>query len=244
MLDAAAGVTLTTLTDRADQTEGHEKQATVNIEVLRSVVESYYPDAVRAGTTARLRAQAAQSVATAFAGVAVASLTLNNFKQLHLQVRAIGCIAVIAWAVAAILYMRAVGAPSPELDKLRGVGEPDKLVRVVLDRAKAERESIDRRQFWGNAVAVSALMLTIATFVATVFLPEYKEEKPVTFVPSADQVSLLSRNGCKVDNMVTGRLRVKSLGTDTLEFVIRCGEGNYLLVLPKSDVKGMVVDDS
>ncbi|MEV5818056.1 hypothetical protein AB0L22_02630 [Micromonospora haikouensis] len=232
---------MTELADGTDQLHDFPSTGTVDTAVLASIVESYYPDAVRAGTTARLRAQAAQSAATLFAGAAVASLTLVNFKQLYPQLRIVGCAAVLAWAVASVLYMQAVGAPSPDTDKLRGVSEPDRLVRVVLDRAKAERSSVDRRQRRGNAIAIVALGLTVSTFALAVFSPGYHDEKPAVFTPTAEQLQLMSQNGCSRGENIVGKLRMASLRTDMLEFVIDCGKNRRILVLPKGDVKGLII---
>ncbi|GIF40757.1 hypothetical protein [Actinoplanes xinjiangensis] len=235
---------MTSSPDETSDAEVPRQTITLNEAVLASVVESYYPDAVRAGTSARLRAQAAQSVATALAGAAVASLTLSNFKQLDPKLRLVGCVTILAWTVASILYMRAVGAPAPDIDKLRGVNDPDSLIKIVLERSREERKSVDGRQKWGNIAAAAGAVLTAFTFAAAVLLPDYHEEKKATLILSSDQAVLVEKNDCGTTVNISGKLRTESLKTDMLEFVIKCGEKESLLLLPKRDVKGIVVDDS
>src|SRR4051812_16127564 len=76
--------------------------------VLGPASEAYYSERVRSGSEARVRAQAAQSTITLFAGGVVAALTFTELADRSLATRWAGVLAVALWLLAAVLYLRAV----------------------------------------------------------------------------------------------------------------------------------------
>src|SRR5688572_24100810 len=127
-------LTIGGVTVSGDELNDDPESPSVNEAVLKTVVESFYQDAVRAGTAARVRAQASQSVTALVASGLVTTFTLAGLDKQAIVPKLLGCAAVLSWAVAALLYLRAVGRPAPIDSGMRGVEEPGHLVRVVLDR--------------------------------------------------------------------------------------------------------------
>jgi hypothetical protein len=217
------------------------RQFNVSDTVLTAVVESYYPDVARAGTSARARAQAAQSVATIFATGLVAGLTLTDLRQQPMLIRILGCLAVLSWAVAAILYMRAVGKAVPLDERITGVDDADQLVRIVLERAKAERIIVDRQQHRANLASVVALCLTSAVFVGAALLPAPETTKAAVFSTTQEQMIVL-QNQCKLPGpTIPAAVDVATLKNSTVDLIVRCDGKKLWINLPRSDLKGLVI---
>jgi hypothetical protein len=216
-----------------------EERYGVSVAVINAVVDSFYPDAVRVGSQARLRAQAAQSVATVFAAGVVASLTLTDIKHQLPVVRIASCIAILGWVVAAFLYMRAVGRPVLPDSQLRGVDDGDRLVQIVLDRAKAERDRVDKWQGGANLASVLALVMTALAFAGAAWLPDAKDMKPAAVTLAPDQQRLLPSGCSSLAPVVEGTIDANSLDKDFVDFTLNCGKTKQQLRLPKKDLKGI-----
>lgn len=206
--------------------------------VIVAVVGAYYSEAVRAGTAARLRAQAGQSVASVVAAGLVASLTVTELNEQDSLVAWGGVVAVILWVVAALLYMRAVGAAYVPDDEVTAVSDPSDLVHVVLKRAKDERDAVDARQKHAARVAGAALIGTVLTFGAIVVLPN-EGPSPASVYLEGASATVIERD-CGRTSPFRGTVEDAKAGANrALVFQVSAGkcrgqERTYLV--PREDV--------
>lgn len=211
--------------------------------VLDAVVGTYYPDVARAGSAARARSQAAQSVATLFATGLTASLSFTSLQNQPLGLRIAGCVAAACWATATVLYMLAVGGPAVIDDRLRSTNRPDQLVRIVLDRAKAERQTIDDRQTRANVAAALALLLTVATFAGAALLPASENVEEGILAPTGDQRNLIEAACGPQPPTVRGIVMTSSRTAGKMQFTVSCGTRKARLTIPDSNAEQVVIID-
>src|SRR6476620_3952112 len=76
--------------------------------VVSAIIDAYYPLVVSLPEKARSRAQAAYGVASAIAAALVALGIFGKVGERPLAVQVLGLIALCAWLVTALLFMRAV----------------------------------------------------------------------------------------------------------------------------------------
>ncbi len=212
--------------------------------VSAPVLEAYYSEAVRAGTAARVRAQAGQSASSIVAAGLVASLTLAELEKQHTLVRLGGVAAVVLWAASALLYMRAVGAVHLVGNAVAAAGSSTQLVTVVLERAKNERDAVDAWQRKAARVAVAALTFTVVTFAAVAL--------GLGRVPLAATVYLQGPSSVIVAKRCSTSLPVPAVvenvdqqpGAISLTVAARaCGSHEMTFILPAKDVEAVVVHD-
>ncbi|WP_159325005.1 hypothetical protein [Streptomyces tendae] len=214
--------------------------------VLSPASEAYYSERVRSGSGARLRAQAAQSTVTLFAGGVVAALTFTQLADRPLITRWAGLVAVGLWLSAAVLYLWAVALPVTSLAGPSHARDRLDLLNAVLKRADDEAAEVDTRQKRANRVVVGALVVSLLTVGLAALLGPEKETAPgtVVFAPS---YAKNTRPMCgKQVEQVQGEIDKKSIGTPFVRVTVDAkvcgfGTGKTELVVPRSAVQVIAI---
>ncbi|MGP3952833.1 hypothetical protein [Streptomyces sp. 7N604] len=226
----------------AGQPTGSEDYERVLDAVIAPVTEAYYSQRVQSGFNARVRAQAAQSTITLFAGGLIAALTVTTLADRGKLIQIVAIATVGLWLLAALLYMRAVAFPVMDLPGPDYVATREALIRSVLEKANHEAEKIDKRQGHANWVATAAVAMSVLTFALGVLIGPEKETALGTVVlePSYREV-FTALCGEKMDP-VKGRVAKDSLNTPFVEVEFSnnmCGDRRGVLQIPRSAVKAV-----
>lgn len=206
------------------------------------LIDTYYSDRVRVGSDARTRAHAAQSIVTIFAGALVAAFTFTSLGDRAIYTQISGCLTVAAWLTAAILYVRAVATPvPPPIGTGRARTEPSEVIRALLEQADHERSNIDRRQLHANRASITALALTILTFVLMLFAGASGETaRGELALNAAGRQAVSSTCGTQVDRLV-GEVVKSTVNSPFIAVVVRkCGSQSGVRVfIPRDGVAGL-----
>ncbi|MQS35480.1 hypothetical protein [Streptomyces katsurahamanus] len=212
--------------------------------VVTPLSEAYYSQLVQSVSSARGRAQAAQSTITLFAGGLMAALTITALADRPLPTQGLAIGAVALWLIAAVLYLRAVAAPIPD-DEDSFVTTREELVRSVRNKVRQEAEEIDKRQRKANLVAAVAVALSLATFAVLIVTDPPPGTAPGSVVVESRFRSVLS-TVCSAKTGATGSVRgsiVKgSLKTPFIEIKPArgvCTTDGATLQLPRGKVKAV-----
>lgn len=131
--------------------------------VIGPTSEAYYSDRVRSSSSARNRAQTAQSTTTVLIGGLVGTFTVTNLSDKPQLLEALGFTAVILWILAGMLYLRAVSSPTREVVEARHVNSRLELIDHVLKKMDNEVAQIEKRQRFANIAVVAAAGITLST---------------------------------------------------------------------------------
>ncbi|MEU9577573.1 hypothetical protein [Streptomyces chilikensis] len=219
-------------------------EATLEV-VSTAVAETYYAQQVQAVSSARGRAQAAQSTVTLFAGGLMAALSVATLTDRAWWTQATAILAVAAWLVAAWCYLWAVASPIKEPSTQSRTEDRQVLVNRVLDKVEKEAEKVDMRQAWGNRAAAVAVTLSLATFAMTIITdPVRKTALGAVVVDSSYRSVLKELCGPAADwsRPVSGYINEESLKGQFVE--IRLGRGTCTgsqdtLQIPRGKVNGL-----
>jgi hypothetical protein len=162
--------------------------ASISTGVRDAVVAAYYPRALAAPDSARSRAQAGYTIASAIAAALVAAGVLGGIDRQPGIVRYFGLGTLILWMMAAWLYMSAVSVP---VTVIEGLQLPeDRFIATALSNAKSERDEVDRRQSRARRVSFLAALFTVLTFLTALWFSAH------SFSPSTAVVwSRLDKSG-------------------------------------------------
>jgi MFS family permease len=133
-------------------------------DVRNAVVAAYYPRALSVPDSARARAQAGYGIASAIAAALVAAGVFANLGEAAGLVQTLGVAALVAWLVAAGLFLVAVSSPFQAASRTQD--SVDAFVNAALDAAQNERTKIDKWQKRAGLASGVAAILTVAALVA------------------------------------------------------------------------------
>ncbi|MFI7613811.1 hypothetical protein ACIBP6_21535 [Nonomuraea terrae] len=220
---------------------GSEDRSALLDKVVDAVGDAYYSDRVRSGTSARTRAQTAQSTITLFAGGLVAALTFTALASHPLLTRIIGVTAVVLWLCAAMMYVWAISLPVNQLVKIRDATDVEDFVAKVLQKSDIETEEVDKRQRWATRTTAAALALSALTFGLAVLVGP--AEKVVSGVVIVEQKQLASVAGaCRFvpQNAIEGRIKEATINAAFVEIAVKrgtCAPGVTVLRIPRTSIK-------
>ena len=190
--------------------------------VVATVVETYYSDLIRSSTSARARAQAAQSGAAILMAAIIGTFSLANINEAATITKLLTLAATFAWAVAAMLYVRATGSPVVVQQSASGVNSDDQLVRTIIDAARGERERIDRRQTTANLSSIVAIVLTLCAFGFALLTPR-PEPLAALLTPSSSDKAIIQQQ-CGVSSWpVRATVEKSTLNDLVMSVSIPCG---------------------
>ncbi|MFC8293332.1 hypothetical protein ACFUJ0_10190 [Streptomyces sp. NPDC057242] len=214
--------------------------------VVAPVTDAYYSQRVQSGFNARVRAQAAQSTITLFAGGLFAALTFTALADRGKLTQIVAIVAVGLWLLAALLYMSAVALPVVEAPGPNFVKTREALVKRVLDKANHEAREIDKRQSRANWAAAAAVVMSVVTFALGVLIePEKESASGTVMVDPSYRATLTALCGRELDR-ITGSVIKSSLSTQFVEvkpLKDTCGNLDGSLQVPRSAVKGVRLEN-
>ncbi|MEU3732278.1 hypothetical protein AB0E81_23135 [Streptomyces sp. NPDC033538] len=216
------------------------------LEVVSTIVaETYYAQQVQAVSSARGRAQAAQSTVTLFAGGLMAALSVATLTDRAWWTQATAILAVATWLVAAWCYLWAVASPIKDPSTQSRTEDRQVLVNRVLDKVEKEAEKVDLRQAWGNRAAAVAVTLSLATFAMTIVTDPVRKTAPGAVVVDPSYRSVLKELcGPAADwsRLVGGDITEDSLKGQFVEIRLArgtCTGSQDTLQIPRSKVNGL-----
>ncbi|MFF5014332.1 hypothetical protein [Streptomyces sp. NPDC001165] len=229
-----------------EQSTAEERERVLET-VLGPASEAYYSERVRAGSEARIRAQAAQSTVTLFASGVVAALTFTQLDDRPLITRWTGVVAVALWLLAAVLYLRAVAQPVPTLAGPSHARDRLGLLNAVLKRADDEAAQVDKRQKHANWVVMAALVVSVVTVGLAAIVGPEKETVSGTVVVSPSYAKSARALCALRGDRITGGIDKTSLGTAFVRVTVgakKCGSGTGKaeLVVPKAAVRAITME--
>ncbi len=215
--------------------EGRPNTGRYNPEVAAALVTAFYSSQVGLPDAARSRVQITFGIASAIGLALIGAGVLAKLPDEVWWVRLLGGAAVFAWAVTAALYVYALTVPvTPERRTVKGA---EAFVDAVVGKIANERDAIDARAQWANAVAIAAGVLTLSTFVAILIGPT-NEVRGRIIVTNSETVAI--RSVCpKATASVDGQLEKASLAQELV--VVRpsetsCGVRDAVLYLPRTTI--------
>ncbi|MEV6545436.1 hypothetical protein [Streptomyces sp. NPDC051665] len=230
------------MTEQVAQQEDAERDRVLEA-VLGPISEAYYSESVRSGSGARLRAQAAQSTVTLFAGGLVATLAFTGLADRPAVTRAFAVAAILLWLVAAFLYVLAV-ATLPKFDPTDTtyVTRRIDLVNEVLKRGKKEAEHVDSWQKKASWAVGAALLITLVTYaLALGYGPEKETASGAVLLRPAYAQQLRQLCGF-LPQRVEGVVDTSTLKGPFVRIELAagaCGSKAAVLQIPRSEVTGM-----
>jgi hypothetical protein len=225
-----------------------EAAGDIDAQVVRAVVDSFYPRAVALGDSARNRAQAAYALLSALIGSTLGVVVVISDQVDGLLPVATALLAAALWFIAAVTYLSAIAGPV-DLETVESAGRTAKgqpspeaqFVRNVLDQAKAETRTIRGRQLRANIFAVAALVLTFVSFIFFLIQPETMKQGVVYFNTEAE--GIISQV-CSATDSLSGEIVVSSLANEHL--VIRvppptCGPAPHDMYISTTQVRMILI---
>jgi hypothetical protein len=217
-------------------------EAQVDDRVVVEVLKAYYPAALTAADSARRRAQAAYTIASAVAAAIVAAGVFGNVDEARTAVKVLGVCSLVTWLLAAAGYMWAVAGT---VTGLESGDQPDgsSFVRAALNNVRAERKSV---AFWSLLAQITTLVAIALTGIAigiAVFNPPDPEKRVATLILSGRGQVSVERLCGRAGRKVTGTLRTKSLSEIFVAIDVsprRCPRSAGKVQIRRSDVIGVV----
>jgi hypothetical protein len=178
----------------------------VDSTAYQSVADAYYRKEIGAAATARTNSQSAYAIAAAVAAAVFAAGAFADLKTEPIGVQIVGAGALVAWLLAAALFMRAVAAPDLRISsEPREVTSELDFMRAALTNAKNETETINKRQTQARLVAAVASFLTLLAIALVLFLSPPDPSKDITVrLSPADQTRLTTLCGKRVPKVING----------------------------------------
>ncbi len=211
-------------------------------DVRNAVVGAYYPRALAVPDGARSRAQAAYGIASAIAAALVAAGVFGNLDQRPRLVQALGVAALVAWFVAAGLYLVAVSRPFEPAGATQTTVEA--FVREALAAAKIERDKVD---WWqkaaGIASGVAAAVTLAALAAALVDTPSDSRAATVALTPKA--LAAVAVACGRTPTSITGSVSPGDLQKEVVILTLDkdvCGKKTIVVAVPRAQVQAVAFD--
>lgn len=146
--------------------------------VATKMAEAYYPRAIAFADSARTRAQAGYTIASAVAAALVAAGLFGDLNEREGWIQFAGVAALVTWLIAAFEFMRAVAVrrrdPEQHKPEVERFDSPLAWVDAILLEADNEREGVERHL--RRAVHVVAIALTLTTLTIVGVLVERPDD--------------------------------------------------------------------
>lgn len=186
----------------------------------QTVADAYYRKEIGAAAAARANSQNAYTIAAAVAAAVFAAGAFAGLKTEPTGVQIVGALALLAWLVAAGLFMRAVAAPYLRLpSEPREVTSELDFMKAALTNAKNEAETINKRQSAARWVAGAASALTLLAIGLVLFLSPANAAKDITVrLSPADQTRLSQLCGQRVPTVVDGTADPSTFDEEAITF--------------------------
>jgi hypothetical protein len=208
-------------------------------DVRDAVVRAYYPRALAVPDGARSRAQAAYGIAAAIAAALVTAGVFGDLDKRPGLVQAIGILALVAWLVAAGLYLAAVSLPFvPATATQRST---QAFVTAAVDAAQTERDRVDHWQKKAGVASGVAALLTVVAFVAA--LVDTPTDSKAATVTLGDKAKAAVAAACgNVPDLVTGSVSADGLEKEFVQIKVDkgvCGDKDVVVAVPRGQVQAV-----
>jgi hypothetical protein len=207
-------------------------------DVVKAVVDAYYPRGVAAADRARDRAQSGYTIASAIAAALVAAGAFAKLGDKPAGVQAVGLAALAAWLLAALLFIWVIAVPT-RAGTDPGAKTAGEFLHNVSTRVNAELSVIRRRQSAAVATTTLAIVLTLlALALATTQNGDRPPERAhLALTPQAD-AALRTLCGPQVGELY-GTVDPDKLGDAAVPVELpagECGTQAATVELPKGSI--------
>lgn len=211
-------------------------------DVRNAVVGAYYPRALAVPDGARSRAQAGYGIASAIAAALVAAGVFGNLDERPTLVQAVGVAALVAWLVAAGLYVVAVSRPFQPAGATQTTVED--FVFEALAAAKIERDRVDRWQKAAGIASAVATAVTLAALVTALVDTPSDTQAATVALTAKGKAGLAAACGRTLDSVigtVSPSDLQKEFVTLTLDHDV-CGKKAIMVAVPRVQVQAVAFD--
>ena len=223
----------------APTSENEDKSsAQLDPAVISAVVDAYYSWVFSRPDMARNRAQAAFGIASAIAAALVALGILGKATERPIAVQVLGLLALCAWLITSILFIRAVsGGKQPE--KTEEYPDVTAFATNIIGASLEERASIDRSLKFAVRAAAAAAALTVIALGAIVRVPAAVQSVKATVNLSKHGQESLAAICGRPQQTVQGQVTEASLRERFIKIIVdpkACQGQRVKLYLPTEDV--------
>jgi hypothetical protein len=208
-------------------------------EMRDAIVRAHYVRLMASPDTARARAQAAYGISSAIAVALVAAGLFGGLDTQPPEVQGIAIAALVAWLVAAALFLHAVSSPF-EMD-LSATLSKDDVVKAALDGIRDERTKIDGWQRKAQLAAAVAALLTVAALVFALRTDRGREQEAMVMISAAGAARLQAACG-DVPATLIGTVTENSLRERFVDMTLdpgMCGHASVGIALPRTAILGL-----
>jgi MFS family permease len=208
-------------------------------DVRNAVVGAYYPRALSVPDSARARAQAAYGIASAIAAALVAAGVFGNLSEAARLVQALGVAALVAWLVAAGLFLVAVSAPFEAASQTQSSVEA--FVNAALEAAQTERTKIDGWQTKAGVASGLAAALTVAALVAALVDTPSSTRAGTIALTTKGQAAVAAACG-KMSTKITGSVSPDDLEKNFVSLTLDkgvCGGKSLVVSVPRGQIQAV-----
>jgi hypothetical protein len=219
-----------------------------NEDARKTVVETYYRRGVEAPDRERARAEKGYTISSAVAGALVAAGVFGDLSSQTNLVKGLGLSALILWIVTALLYVRAVAAPTSQLPRppRKGWDGAGEFLQAVSTHVANDVAEIRQRAAAAWLVTLLAVATTFAALAAGV------ADVPVERTSGTITLTAKGRTAiapiCGPTQTFSGEIDLATLDDEFIEIQPDpgvCSETDAALVqIPRESVAAVAITDS
>jgi hypothetical protein len=231
--------------DEADRLKAKEPEAIISPQipssVTQAIVNAHYPRVIAEPDSARNRAQASFTIASAIATTLVGFSVLGDFDALSVPVQVLGVLALFTWVATAVFYIIAVAAPVEDAG-LKESNTVYEFANAVLGNSLAERKEIDARQKRARWTGAIAVILTLITVFGALFYKSEPESRVVDVVISDRAIQGIQKMCSTPMATLRGSIEEGSLEENLISIKLepnQCGDGEVTVTFRKEELLGV-----
>lgn len=206
-------------------------------DVRAVVIREHYARVMANADAARARAQAAYGIVSAIAIALMAAGLLGGLDTRPSSVQALTVTALMAWLVAATLFLHAVSSPF-EIDP-GPTSNDEALTKAVLDGVRAERVKIDSWQRKAQMAAAVAALLTVAAFLSALYSEDTSTRENALIAITSSGAASMQRTCGSVPSTFSGEVAKADLEEKFVEIALApgvCGDTRVSVAIPRSAI--------
>ena len=209
-----------------------------------AVISAYYPTALQAAESARTRAQAAYTIASAVAAAIVAGGIFGDIGAEPPGIQILGVATLAVWLLAAILFIHAITSSvvAPNTGTQPNV---DDFVNAALDNASSERSTVVSRQKKAYITSVVAILMTLALVIALLIDDPDSESIAAKVSVTAAGKTIMESVCPEATDVIHGEIDPTKLGSAFVAVKADagiCADEAVEVRLPRSSIAAVVAD--
>jgi hypothetical protein len=213
-------------------------------DVRAVVIREHYARVMANADAARTRAQAAYGIVSAIAIALMAAGLLGRLDTRPASVQALTVTALMAWLVAAALFLHAVSSPF-EIDP-GPTSNDEALTKTVLDSVRAERAKIDSWQRRAQMAAAVAALLTVDAFLSALYSEDTSTRENAVIAITSSGAADMRRTCGPVPSTFSGEVEKADLEEKFVEIALApgvCGNTSVDVAIPRSAILALAFRD-